>query len=88
MFGPLTVRPAKSRGSKTGAWRMQGRPRFLRQNCIACKMCALVCPEGCISGAEKNTYDSDYVYCKGCSLCVKVCPKQDIVMTEEAGEKK
>lgn len=88
MFGPLIVKPEKSTGSKTGAWRVQMRPCFLRKNCIACKMCLLVCPENCIFGKEKNTYGTDYVYCKGCGLCAKVCPKQDIEMIEETGEKK
>jgi len=86
MFGPLIVKPQKSQGCKTGAWRVQSRPHFLQKNCIACKMCLLVCPEHCIYGDEKNTYGTDYTYCKGCGLCVKVCPKQDIEMTEETGE--
>lgn len=88
MFGPLIVKPAKSQGAKTGAWRMQTKPHFLRQNCIACKLCFLICPEHCIFGAEKNTYGTDYNYCKGCGLCAKVCPKQDIEMVEEKGESK
>ncbi|MFH0913047.1 MAG: 4Fe-4S dicluster-binding protein [Candidatus Omnitrophota bacterium] len=90
MFGPLIVKPAKSKGDKTGSWRAQLRPEFLRKNCIACKLCILICPEGCIRGKEKNTYMSDYNYCKGCGLCAKVCPKADIEMVEEgsAGEKK
>ncbi|MFA4888239.1 MAG: 4Fe-4S binding protein [Candidatus Omnitrophota bacterium] len=83
MFGPLIVIPAKSKGDKTGAWRIQSRPKYLQKNCIACKMCAVACPEGCISGKEKNTFMADYLYCKGCGLCAQACPKADIEMVEE-----
>ncbi len=83
MFGPLTSKPATSRNNKTGSWRMESKPKFLQQNCIACKICLSVCPEGCITGAEKNTYKCDYVYCKGCGLCAIVCPKKDVTMIKE-----
>ncbi|MBU1125846.1 MAG: 4Fe-4S binding protein [Candidatus Omnitrophica bacterium] len=86
MFGPLTVDPKKSKGGKTGAWRIQVRPQYLQKNCIACKMCVLVCPEGCVSGKEKNAFFTDYTYCKGCGLCAFVCPKKDIVMVEEKNQ--
>lgn len=83
MFGPLTVVPSKSKGDKTGSWRIQLKPKFLQKNCINCKMCLLICPEGCIQGKEKNTYSTDYNYCKGCGLCARICPKADILMVEE-----
>jgi len=90
MFGPLVVKPIKSKGDKTGCWRVQLRPKYLQKNCIACRMCVIVCPEGCIQGKEKNTFMPDYNYCKGCGLCAKICPKADIEMIEEesAGESK
>lgn len=90
MFGPLIVKPSKAKGDKTGSWRVQLRPKFLQKNCIGCKMCFLICPEGCIQGKEKNAYNTDYNYCKGCGLCAQICPKSDIVMVEEVsqGEKK
>ena len=87
MFGPLIVKPAKSKGDKTGNWRVQLKPKFLQKNCIACKMCLLACPEACIKGEEENKFTADYDYCKGCGLCALACPKQDIVMEEEPGEK-
>ncbi len=86
MFGPLIVRPAKSKGVKTGSWRVQVKPKFLQKNCIGCKMCALICPEGCITGQGK-VYDADFEYCKGCGLCAITCPKKDIEMVDE-GENK
>lgn len=90
MFGPLIVRPEKSRGDKTGAWRIEAKPEYLQKNCIACRLCVQVCPEGCVSGEEKNTFNCDYNYCKGCSLCSLACPKDDIEMVPEGpkGDKK
>ncbi len=86
MFGPLIVKPGSSKGDKTGSWRIKSSPRFLRKNCIGCKMCLAVCPEGCIEGKEKNTYRTDYLYCKGCGLCAYICPKKDIEMIGEQQE--
>ncbi|MDD5466015.1 MAG: 4Fe-4S binding protein [Candidatus Omnitrophica bacterium] len=83
MFGPLTVNPAKSKGSKTGSWRTLLRPHYLHKNCIACRMCLMICPEGCVRGKEKNTFSVDYTYCKGCGLCADICPKKDIEMVPE-----
>ena len=83
MFGPLIVKPRTSRKNKTGSWRTELKPKYLRENCIACKFCVVFCPEGCVEGSEKNTYGYDYDYCKGCGICAKVCPKQDIRMVSE-----
>ena len=83
MFGPLVVKPGSSKNNKTGTWRIEVKPKFLKKDCIACKMCLLICPEGCIEGAEKNTYDFDPAYCKGCGNCAMVCPKKDILMVKE-----
>ena len=86
MFGPLIVKPIKSKGDKTGAWRTKLRPNYLQKDCIACRMCISICPEGCVQGKEKNTFICDYNYCKGCGLCALICPKNDIIMTEEEPE--
>jgi pyruvate ferredoxin oxidoreductase delta subunit len=83
MYGPTVSKAGSGVNNKTGAWRTTGKPKFLRKNCIACKMCVLICPEGCISGKEKNTYICDYNFCKGCANCVAICPKQDIIMVGE-----
>jgi len=83
MFGPLTVVPSKSKGDKTGSWRIRSRPSYLHKNCIGCRICLFICPEGCISGKEKNTFLVDYNFCKGCGLCADVCPKDDIAMVPE-----
>jgi len=83
MFGPLLGKPASSKNNKTGSWRSFHKPKFLQKNCIACKLCKLVCPESCIEGDEKNSYHTDYLYCKGCGLCAYICPKKDIEMIKE-----
>jgi len=82
MFGPLTSKPGTSKNNKTGSWRVSAKPKFLQKNCIGCRMCAIVCPEGCVSGAGKK-YDVDLLFCKGCGNCALVCPKKDIEMTKE-----
>jgi pyruvate ferredoxin oxidoreductase delta subunit len=84
MFGPLVSKPGSSRRNLTGSWRMEVRPKFLKKNCIACNMCALVCPETCIAGEGKNNYDFDPAFCKGCGNCAKICPKQDIEMVKDS----
>ena len=83
MFAPIPAKPGTSRNNKTGSWRTDVKPKFLQQNCIACDMCAIVCPEGVVEGNGKNTYHCDYDYCKGCGLCSEVCPKNDIIMVPE-----
>jgi pyruvate ferredoxin oxidoreductase delta subunit len=83
MFGPLVVKPGTSKNNKTGSWRVETKPKFLQKNCIACKMCMANCPESCIRGLEKNTFNCDYDFCKGCGICALVCPKADIVMFKE-----
>jgi pyruvate ferredoxin oxidoreductase delta subunit len=83
MFGPLICKPGSSRKNKTGSWRVEARPNFLHKNCIGCKLCATVCPEGCIKETGKNIFEVDLDYCKGCGMCAMVCPKKDIEMVKE-----
>jgi pyruvate ferredoxin oxidoreductase delta subunit len=83
MFGPLAAKPGSTKLHETGSWRGFIKPKFLRKECIACGLCKLICPEGCIEGAGKNTYRTDYTYCKGCGLCAYICPKKDIEMVKE-----
>ncbi|MEW6034671.1 MAG: pyruvate synthase [Chloroflexota bacterium] len=75
--------PGTSRANKTGSWRTTRRPMFLHISCIACELCALSCPEDCITGDVRNTYCPDFNYCKGCGVCATVCPVHDIEMIPE-----
>jgi pyruvate ferredoxin oxidoreductase delta subunit len=84
MFGPLICKPGASKKNKTGSWRVESRPHYLHKNCIGCKMCLIVCPESCITGEQKNTFEFDAAYCKGCGLCAMVCPRKDIEMVKES----
>ena len=78
--------PGGSRVNKTGAWRTSVKPRFLHKSCIACDVCALSCPEGCIFGTGQKTYYADEDFCKGCGICANVCPVHDIEMIPEEAE--
>jgi len=81
----ITAEPGSTRENKTGSWRTEKRPRYLQKNCIACRMCLLICPEGVVTGKARNSFAVDYAYCKGCGLCAQVCPKDDIEMVPEHG---
>ena len=83
MFGPLISKAITAKANKTGSWRTDVKPKFLQKDCIACKMCVLICPEACITGEGKNTYICDYDFCKGCGNCAAICPKKDIEMVKE-----
>ncbi len=83
MFGPLVTKAGSSKKNKTGSWRIEVRPHYLHKNCIGCKMCLTVCPESCITGEGKNTFEFDATFCKGCGLCAIICPKKDIEMVKE-----
>ena len=60
--------------------------------CVACMLCATVCPSRCIhiEGGETSegrsypvTFDLDLAHCVFCGLCEEVCPVAAIVMTRE-----
>ena len=84
---PLYCEPGTSMINKTGSWRTLTRPRFIHDKCVACNMCAIICPEGCITGVEKNSFNANFAYCKGCGLCAAICPVDDIEMVPEEGAK-
>ena len=79
----LVARAGTSWANKTGSWRTGIVPKFLRQKCNACDLCALACPDGCIYGEAAKDYHADMEFCKGCGICAKVCPVKDIVMEPE-----
>jgi pyruvate ferredoxin oxidoreductase delta subunit len=70
-----------SLGIHTGSWSLD-RP-VLTDECTACALCALFCPEGAIS-RNNGSIAIDYDYCKGCGICEAVCPVRGAVRMEEA----
>ncbi|MGC8833907.1 MAG: 4Fe-4S binding protein [Armatimonadota bacterium] len=76
-------RPGTTAPNRTGDWRVL-HPEFLHEKCAGCSLCAMACPEGCVTGDPKaKKFDYDAYYCKGCGLCVAVCPVGDIRMVAE-----
>jgi NADH-quinone oxidoreductase subunit I len=58
--------------------------------CVACQLCATICPSRCISIVGEQTpdgrsrpasFDLDLSRCVFCGLCEEVCPEAAIVMT-------
>lgn len=52
------------------------------QTCIACDLCASLCPENSIIGNGKE-YFIDSWSCTLCSLCIEVCPVDCIKLTTQ-----
>jgi pyruvate ferredoxin oxidoreductase gamma subunit len=76
--------PGTANAYRTGDWRTF-RPIFKQVACTGCTLCAVYCPESCITALEKKKYDCDYYYCKGCGICADACPVNDIEMVKEEG---
>ena len=65
-------------------------PQTKDVKCVACMLCATICPSQCIMivGEETTkgrsrpaTFDLDLSRCLFCGLCEEVCPEAAIVMT-------
>ncbi len=84
--------PGSSLKNRTGTWRT-ARPKTDYRACLACGLCAKICPEGCIimAAAKSRTGKTpakarpvtDYAYCKGCGLCAAECPAKAIKMVKD-----
>ncbi len=62
-----------------------------REKCVACGLCAKVCPSGCINveGAEDETnrrypkvYELDAFRCIFCGFCEEACPVRAIILRD------
>ena len=67
---------------KTGDWRTMI-PRLNEDECIKCGMCAVYCPEFCITEHGDGFFRPNFDYCKGCGICSNICPKSAISMAIE-----
>ena len=81
-IGTIVTEPGNAIQYKTGDWRSQ-RPIFDFNRCIKCGLCALFCPEGCISPNEEGYFEANLYHCKGCGICPRECWPQAIKMVEE-----
>ncbi|MFA7694062.1 MAG: 4Fe-4S binding protein [Methanoregula sp.] len=71
-------RPVTGSAGRTGSWRVF-KPVINREQCIACGLCALYCPDAVI----KDDLVFDLAFCKGCGICANECPKKAIAMVRE-----
>jgi NADH-quinone oxidoreductase subunit I len=80
---------ARYRGIHILTQRMDGTPK-----CVACFMCATVCPAECIyieagerpeKSIEKypTRFEIDLLRCVYCGFCVDACPEEAIIMSRE-----
>ena len=54
------------------------------RGCDSCDLCALLCPELCVTRDEKTgEVRIDMDFCKGCGICAAICPKGAIQMVLE-----
>lgn len=81
-LGTAILEPGNASKLKTGDWRTLI-PEYDKEKCIKCGMCAVYCPEFCVSEQEDGFYLPDYFYCKGCGICANMCPKDAITMIVE-----
>ena len=85
----------EERWTPTGSYR--GRPVLVVENgverCVACGLCARVCPALAISLQAKETslekertpesFEIDMLRCIFCGLCEEACPEEAIVMSKD-----
>lgn len=96
MFKPKFTRQyPEERWEPTGSYR--GRPVLVEENgserCVACGLCARVCPAFAIEVQAAETertkerfpekFEINMLRCVYCGFCEEVCPEEAIVMSKE-----
>ena len=80
--GAIVTTPGNADHYRTGDWRSM-KPHYDFTRCIKCGLCAIFCPETCITRNEEGYFEADMYYCKGCGICSRECPVFVINMVEE-----
>ncbi|MDP7676327.1 MAG: pyruvate ferredoxin oxidoreductase [Dehalococcoidales bacterium] len=81
-MGAIVTEVGNASQYKTGDWRSQ-RPISDKTKCNKCTLCAIFCPEGCITETDEGYFVSNLFYCKGCGICAEECKRKAIIMVEE-----
>ncbi|MGE4552424.1 MAG: pyruvate synthase subunit PorD [Desulfovibrionaceae bacterium] len=81
-LGCAILEPGNAAQLKTGDWRTLI-PTLDEEKCIKCGICAIYCPEFCITEQSDGFFRPNFDYCKGCGICSNECPKQAITMVME-----
>ncbi len=81
-IGGIVTNPGNADYYRTGDWR-SNKPVYEFSRCIKCGLCAIFCPEACITRNEEGYFEGDQYWCKGCGICAKECPVYAIKMVEE-----
>jgi pyruvate ferredoxin oxidoreductase gamma subunit len=79
--GCIVTEAGNTKQFRTGDWKSQ-HPVWDDTKCIKCGICALFCPEGCISQDKDGKFRGNMYYCKGCGICSNECWTQAISMVE------
>lgn len=92
-LGGAIINPGNSVLKDLSASRQGFLPEFIREKCVDCAMCEMVCPDFCFVWEEnpnpaarnrRMLVGIDYQYCKGCLKCVEVCPTEALVEIRES----
>lgn len=70
--------------ASNAGWRSRW-PEIALDDCNACGLCLLFCPEGALQWTAERLPVVATDWCKGCGLCARECPKQLIAMRPESG---
>ncbi|MCD7740562.1 MAG: NADH-quinone oxidoreductase subunit I [Candidatus Gastranaerophilales bacterium] len=60
----------------------RGKIKYIKENCIKCKLCQKVCPSKGTITIDKE-FIIDYSQCIFCANCVEYCPKGALQITKE-----
>ncbi len=85
-IGGMIVEAGNSHQYKTGGWRTY-KPVHVRDRCISCFRCWILCPDSAIIVKDGKVTGIDYKHCKGCGICASECPDKikAIEMVQEGG---